>query len=511
MPAGSPLNPFRSATAGEEYPEAATVVIFGATGDLTRRKLFPALHELVAGGLAPLPLSVIGFGRQAWSDGEFRDRMKRSLAEFSPRGAPDEDVWRHLAERLRFVSAGYDDPAGYLALTDILTELRRRDSSGVNVVYYLATPPDAAPAIIRNLGESGLSRPAAGWARIIVEKPFGRDLESARRLNSMLLSVFDESQIYRIDHYLGKETVQNLLVLRFANGIFEPLWNRRYIGSVQLTVSEELGMEGRGAYFEEAGILRDMVQNHVLQLLSLFAMEPPSSFSPEAVRNEKVKVLQAIRPMTPADIIRDTVRGQYGPGLIEGREVPGYREEPSVSPSSGVETYVAMKLLFDNWRWAGVPFFVRTGKRLARRGSVISIEYRSVPHLLFRTAGGRLEPNVLTIRIQPQEGISLQFETKVPGPRIDIRPVTMDFQYGTSFSADIPDAYVRLILDCLLGDSTLFNRRDEIEASWVFIDAIREAWKTLPPLPFPNYEAGTWGPPGADAFVDREGRRWRAP
>ncbi len=505
----APVNPFRDTPAGERVPEPATMVIFGATGDLTRGKLFPALWQLLAAGQLALPFCVVGFARRPWTDREFRRQLKSSLTEHLPGGAPPDAVWRELAPSFHYLRADFDEPAGYRKLKTLLAGLAKGNGAGRNVIFYLATPPSAGTAIVENLGRAGLARSERGWTRIIVEKPFGHDLDSARDLNRRLLRVFHEEQIYRIDHYLGKETVQNLLVFRFANGIFEPLWNRRYIDNVQITVAEPIGVAGRGEYFEEAGILRDMVQNHLMQLVSLFAMEPPASFRPEAVRDEKVKVLQSLRPMTVEDAARGSVRGQYGHGLVDGREVPGYREEPQVAPDSPVETYAALRLFIDNWRWADVPFYLRVGKRLPKRGTVISIQFRAVPHLLFQAAGGRLEPNVLTIRIQPEEGVSLQFCSKVPGPHITIRPVKMDFSYGTSFGALIPDAYVRLLLDCVTGDSTLFTRRDEIEAAWSWVTGVMEAWRLLPGPAFPNYEAGTWGPREAEDLMAREGRRWR--
>jgi glucose-6-phosphate 1-dehydrogenase len=464
----------------------------------------------MAEGQISSPLPVIGFARRSWTDDTFRRHLRQSLKSAGIGPATIAAFWPRVSPGIRYLSSDFSVEGGYARLSRELSKLSGEGLSGGNVLFYLATPPSHYPTIVEKLGRFKLARGRSGWSRVVVEKPFGRDLASARDLNRRLARVFEEKQIFRIDHYLGKETVQNLQVFRFANGIFEPLWNQRYIDHVQITVSEPIGIEGRGKYFEEAGILRDMVQNHILQLVSLFAMEPPSSFSPEAVRNEKVKVLESLRPLDAAETAAGTVRGQYGHGLIDGREVPAYRQEPDVSPDSLVETFAAMKVHIDNWRWAGVPFYIRVGKRLPKRGTVINLQFRDVPHLLFKQAEGGLAPNVLTLRIQPEEGVSLQFSSKVPGPRMNIRPVKMDFQYGTSFGRAIPDAYDRLLLDCLAGDATLYTRRDEVEAAWTFVTGIIEAWKGTPPPPFPNYESGTWGPPEAEVLMRRDGRRWRS-
>ncbi len=503
-------NPFRDASAGAGPLPAAAVVIFGATGDLTRRKLFPALFRLMSEGRIP-PLPVIGFARRPWTDETFRRHLRRSLAATGIGPAAIAALWPRVSPGIRYLCADFGGDEGYARLSRELPVLASDGPAAGNVLFYLATPPSQYPVVIEKLGRFRLARGRSGWVRVVVEKPFGRDLASARDLNRRLARVFEEKQIFRIDHYLGKETVQNLQVFRFANGVFEPLWNQRYIDHVQITVSESIGIEGRGKYFEEAGILRDMVQNHILQLVSLFAMEPPSSFSPEAVRNEKVKVLESLRPLDAAETAAATVRGQYGHGLIDGREVPAYREEPDVSPGSATETFAALRIFIDNWRWAGVPFYIRVGKRLPKRGTVISLQFRDVPHLLFQRAEGSPAPNVLTLRIQPEEGVSLQFSTKVPGPHMNIRPVKMDFQYGTSFARAIPEAYDRLLLDCLNGDATLYTRHDEAEAAWAFVTGILDAWRETPPPPFPNYESGTWGPSQAEELVQRDGRRWRFP
>ncbi|HMQ34553.1 MAG TPA: glucose-6-phosphate dehydrogenase, partial [Chloroflexaceae bacterium] len=395
-------------------------------------------------------------------------------------------------------------------LAERLAAIDEGRGTGGNRVFYLATPPESYPEIIGQLGAHGLTRsPGGGWTRIIVEKPFGRDLASARALNQQLLAVFDESQVYRIDHYLGKETVQNLLVFRFTNGIFEPLWDRRSVDHVQITVAESIGVEDRGGYYDSSGALRDMIQNHLTQLLCLVAMEPPVTYEADAVRDEKVKVLRSIRPIYPTEVARFTVRGQYGPGSVSGRPIGGYRDERGVAPGSQTETYVALKLFIESWRWAGVPFYLRSGKAMPRRVSEIAIQFKTVPTMLFAdTPMHDIEPNVLSIKIQPDEGITLKFGSKVPGQQ-QIRPVTMDFRYGTSFGVASPEAYERLLLDCMLGDGTLFTRRDEVEASWSLITPIPQGWAAGPPQSFPNYEAGTWGPADADAFIARDGRAWR--
>jgi glucose-6-phosphate 1-dehydrogenase len=396
----------------------------------------------------------------------------------------------------------------------MLNKLDHERGTGGNRIYYLSTPPSQYPDIIQNLGAAGLNRSRKGWTRIIIEKPFGRDLASARELNRQVAKVFREEQVYRIDHYLGKETVQNILVFRFANGIFEPVWNRRYVDHVQITVAENVGLEGRGAYYEEAGAIRDMVQNHVLQLLTLVAMEPPIAFDANPVRDEKVKVLHALQPLTGQDVVANSIRAQYGPGWVGGHQVTGYTDEPGVSPLSVTETYLVLKVSIDSWRWAGVPFYLRTGKHLPKRVTEIAIQFKQPPLMLFKRSGeahGQVEPNVLTLRIQPDEGISLKFGAKVPGSETQIRSVNMDFFYGSSFFREQPEAYERLLLDCMLGDSTLFTRRDEVEAAWEFIQSILDEWKTEPRESILTYESGSWGPQAADEFIWREGRRWRRP
>ena len=505
------INPLMEGLRLERTPEPGVMVIFGASGDLTRRKLIPALYNLSRERLIPSGFSVVGYARREADDAGFREQMLEGTNQFSRSRPVQRPVWETFAQGFRYVQADYDDLEGYRRLAAVLSEVDRERGTAGNRVFYLATPPSSYVDIIRNLGASGLARPDSpeSWVRIIVEKPFGHDLESAKTLNRELAEVFREDQIYRIDHYLGKETVQNILVFRFANGIFEPIWNRRYVDHVQITVSESIGLEGRGRYYDGSGALRDMVQNHLMQLLCLVAMEPPATFDADAVRGEKVKVLHAVRPITERDVPNVTVRGQYGPGAVGAEDVPGYREEPGVSPYSQTETYVAMKLFVDNWRWADTPFYLRTGKRLPRRVSEIAIQFKRAPHLLFGKAAAGLEPNVLVLRIQPNEGISLRAGAKVPGPTIQIRSVNLDFLYGSGFGVEQPEAYERLLLDCMLGDSTLFTRSDEVEAAWGLLMPIIHGWADQPPVDFPNYAAGTWGPEAAHALIEEDGRRWR--
>lgn len=503
-------NPLRVGLRMRRTPEPCTVIIFGATGDLTHRKLVPALYNLQRERLLPSGFSVVGFARRDWSDDHFRATLATNLEQYSRSGL-DDQLWQSFAEGISYNQASFDDSAGYQSLAQQLDRLDERRGTGGNRLFYLATPPESYPTIIEQLGAAGLNRsPNGGWTRIIIEKPFGHDLASARELNHVVHQVFDESQVYRIDHYLGKETVQNILVFRFANGIFEPIWNRRYIDHVQITVAESVGIEGRANYYEHAGALRDMVQNHLMQLLTLTAMEPPVGYQADAVRDEKVKVLRAIRPIAPGEVETYTLRGQYGPGTANGESVPGYREEPGVAPDSRTETYVTLQFAVENWRWAGVPFFLRTGKRLPKRVSEIAVQFRSVPLMLFDAGPmNDIDPNTLAIKIQPDEGITLRFNSKVPGQINQIRPVTMDFRYNASFGVASPEAYERLLLDAMLGDSTLFTRSDEVEASWALMTPILEGWAATPASQFANYEAGTWGPDAAAAFINRHGAAWR--
>jgi len=487
------------------------MVIFGASGDLTGRMLLPALYNLALDRRLPARFAVVGFARTNWSDEEFRAQALGAVRQFSRRPA-DKDVWDSFAERLYFVPGRYGDPASHDRLNEVLERVRLERGTAANHLYYLAVPPPAFPAILERLG----SRPrdgsaAGGWSRVIIEKPFGEDLQTAVGLNRLVQSVFREDDVYRIDHFLGKETVQNILVFRFANGIFEPIWNRRYVDHVQITVAENIGVERRGSYYEGTGALKDIVQNHMLQLLSLVAMEPPVAFNGGAVRDEKVKVIHAVRHPRGEAVRYATARGQYGAGWLNGAEVPGYRQEPEVDPTSTTETFAALKLHVDSWRWADVPFYLRTGKRMPKRSTEIAIQFKRAPHLLFRDVAdiSSLDPNVLSIRIQPNEGISLKFHTKVPGVPVRIRPANMDFLYGASFDVQSPSAYETLLTDALRGDNTLFARADEVEAAWTVIDDIAGGWDDMPSPEFPNYEAGSWGPTAADELIEADGRRWR--
>jgi glucose-6-phosphate 1-dehydrogenase len=507
-------NPLREGLSLERLPEPCAMVIFGASGDLTSRKLLPALTDLALEGLLPPGFNVVGYARRPMTSEDFRAQVRESIERFARRKPSEPAFWDTFLQNLHYVPGNFSDPDDYQRLGAELERLDRERGTHGNRVFYLATPPIHYEEIACQLSQAELVRDIHDerWSRLIVEKPFGRDLPSARELNERLLNYFEEEQIYRIDHYLGKETVQNVLAFRFGNGIFEPIWNRTYIDHVQITVAESIGIENRGGYYDQAGALRDMVQNHLFQLLSVIAMEPPISFLADAVRDEKVKALHALRPI-PMDKVHElTVRGQYGPGWVMGQPVSGYREEPRVEPSSVTETYVALKLFIDNWRWAGVPFYLRTGKRMPRRVSEIAIQFKEAPHLPFTAAATRsMEPNVLALRIQPDEGITLKITAKVPGPRLRLRSVNMGFLYGTSFLVESPDAYERLLLDCMLGDSTLFTRRDETEAAWGPITRILEGWSELPVQALPSYDAGTWGPREADEFVARDGRHWRRP
>lgn len=502
-------NPLRAGLRLERVAPPFTVVIFGASGDLTKRKLVPALIRLAQERLIPAEFAIIGAARQPLSDAEFRAQMREAVMDYGGEEDISDEVWESFARGLFYCRCDFRDSASYIDLRESIARIDKERGTRGNHLFYLATAPSNFGLIAQELGKVGLAHPEEGaWTRIIVEKPFGNDLESARKLNAELAGVFKEDQVYRIDHYLGKETVQNLLVFRFANSIFEPLWNRQYIDHVQLTNAEALGVEGRGSYYEEAGVVRDMIQNHVFQVLSLIAMEPPVSLSADSVRDEKVKAMLAVRPIPPDRVDDFAVRGQYGPGYVLGEKVIGYREELGVNPESTTETYAALKLYFDTWRWAGVPFYIRSGKRLPKRLTEIAIQFKDVPHRLFTQTDAPLEPNVLVVRIQPNEGITLRFGAKLPGTQTRIRWVNMDFRYGSSFGVEAPEAYERLLLDCLLGDSTLFARRDMTERGWEIVTPILEAWKQ-PARDFPNYPAGTPGPKPADEFIERDGREWR--
>ncbi len=507
-------NPLREGLSETRTVAPCIMVIFGATGDLTQRKLLPALYSLAA-DQPPLPaaFTVVGVARRPWSTEEFRAYAEEGVKNFA-RQPYDAAVWDSFAQGLSYEQVEFDDEDGYHRLGATLERLDRERGTGGNRVFYLATAPQYYSDIVARMGAAGLvQRTTEGpnWCRLIVEKPFGHDRASASQLNSDLNQVFKEDQIYRIDHYLGKETVQNILVLRFGNGIFEPIWDRRYIDHVQITVAENIGVAGRGGYYESAGTLRDMLQNHLLQLMTLVAMEPPVGFEANVVRDEKVKVLHAIVPLTAEDVAHDVVRGQYGPGWVGAERVVGYRQEKGVAPESMVDTFLAAKISIDNWRWAGVPFYLRTGKRLPKRVTEIAILFKRPPFSLFRKTGAdELQPNVLSMRIQPNEGISLKFGVKSPGQAMHIRAVNMDFLYGSSFGGEPPEAYERLLLDCMLGDSTLFTRRDETEAAWELVDTIAATWHNDPKdNPLAIYDPGTWGPYTADALLERDGCAWR--
>jgi glucose-6-phosphate 1-dehydrogenase len=507
-------NPLREGLEQERVPDASCLVIFGASGDLTQRKLIPALYSLAHDGLLPAGQTIIGYARPDFTDDAFRMAMREACDKYARVRPVDDAVWENFAKGLFYVRGDFSEPEGFLRLNQKLQECDKARGTGGRRIYYLAVPPQFFPTIAELLGaEKMVTDPERGgpFTRVIIEKPFGHDLQSAKELNRVAVTTFRERQVFRIDHYLGKETVQNLLVLRFANGIFEPFWNRQYIDHVQFTVAESIGVEKRGGYFETAGITRDIVQNHMLQLVSLVAMEPPVAFEADSVRDEKVKVLRALREFPRGHETDCTVRGQYAEGSVLGERAPAYRSEPQVDPHSNVETYAAMKVFVDNWRWADVPFYIRAGKRLPKRVTDISIHFRPAPYPLFRKMTNmKTQPNVLAIRIQPDEGISLRFDSKVPGPTVRSAPVTMEFRYATSFGAEPPEAYERLLLETMLGDSTLFARRDEVETAWAWLDPLLAAWAADPRGP-ELYPAGTWGPEAADRLIERDGRKWRRP
>jgi glucose-6-phosphate 1-dehydrogenase len=504
-------NPLREGLRLERVPDPAAFVLFGATGDLAHRKVFPALFQLWRTHLLPHEFTIVAVGRRPYTDEAFRAEVRRAIDAYSRVLPVEDDVWDDLAQRIVYHRGDFGDQLTYTELAQRLDTLDERRSTRGNRVYYLATQPSQFAEIVAQLGRVGLDheRHEGGFRRVVIEKPFGRDLTSAIRLNREVGKVFREQQVYRIDHYLGKETVRNLLVFRFANGIFEPIWNRRHIDHVQITVAESIGIEGRGAFYEETGASRDFLQNHLLQLLSLVAMEPPATFEADALRDEKVKVIRAVTELTPAQVHSEVIRGQYGPGWVSGKPVVGYRQEPEVDPESETETFIAARLTIDDWRWSGVPFYLRMGKRLPKRATEIAIQFKDVPHQLFKDSATDPEPNLLAMRIQPDEGIMLRFGAKVPGLGTDVRNVTMDFTYGSAFQVDSPDAYETLILDVLLGDASLFTRADEVEEAWSIVDPIIDAWAEMPAPDFPSYESGTWGPQAADDLLAREGRRWR--
>jgi glucose-6-phosphate 1-dehydrogenase len=504
----------QESSVARSVPEPCSIVIFGATGDLTHRKLIPALYNLQIDGDLPAGLAVVGFARREKDDQIFRQELETAARKYSRQKIADE-AWKSFADRIFYHRSEFSAPEGYHRLRESLNDLDRAGSTRGNRLFYLSAGPDQFEPILRHIKEAGLNRsPSGGWSRVIVEKPFGVDLGTAQQLNTVLRDVFSEAATFRIDHYLGKETAQNIMVLRFANAIFEHLWNQRYIDHVQITASEQLGVENRAGYYEGAGALRDMVQNHLLQLLCLIAMEPPTDLSADAIRDEKVKVLRSLRRIRPGAVGQDVVRGQYAAGLINEQAVPGYLDERNVRRESSTETFVALRLRIDNWRWADVPFYVRVGKRLPKGGTEIGIHFKNPPGVLFNRSEpgvGNGSQNVLLIRIQPDEGVSLRMQSKVPGASVRIQPVRMDFHYGTSFGKASPEAYERLLLDAMAGDATLFARRDEVEEAWRFVDSIQEGWqRDGSAAPLCHYPAGTWGPKEAEELLRRDGRAWGA-
>ena len=503
MSAPADTNPLLEGLRVRRRPDPCILVIFGASGDLTSKKLIPALYALSVRRLLPDRFAIIGAARTDESDDDFKARMKQAVKDHA-RDPYDEEAWQRLAVGMRYVTLDFADGKAEDGLRDTLASLDAEHGTQGNRVYYFAVPPSAIGTLV---GEIAERRATEGWIRLIIEKPFGHDLASARALNAQIQEHYTEAEVFRIDHYLGKETVQNMLALRFSNGIFEPIWNRQFIDHVQITVAESIGIEGRAGYYEEAGAIRDIFQNHLLQLLALTAMEPPIDFTADSVHSEKVKVLKALHTPGPKSV----VRGQYGRGFVEGEEVPAYREEAGVAANSMTETFVAAKLFVDNWRWADTPFYVRMGKRLARHETTIAIEFKQAPHPPFEeTAAEGLRPNVLIVHVQPDEGVSLAIGAKVPGQGMTIRTVHMDFLYGGTFRTGMPEAYERLILDTMLGDQTLFTRADEVEEQWKLVDAIIAGWQRDRPA-FPNYPSGTWGPPSAEDLMHRDGREWRRP
>jgi glucose-6-phosphate 1-dehydrogenase len=488
--------------------EPCTVILFGASGDLAKRKVIPAMFDLAShNGLGPA-YAIVGFARTPMNDESFRNSVGEAAKSMSEVGPIDPKKWEDFASNLHYHAGEYGNTEDFTKLAEHLKQLESEKKLVGNRLFYLSTPPEVYKDIVEQLGKAGLAKPSSpnSWVRIIIEKPFGRDLNSAKELNKIVLSEFQESQVYRIDHYLGKDTVQNLLVLRFSNGIFEPLWNRNYVDHVQITAAETLGVERRGGFYETAGALRDMIQSHVLQLTSLVAVEPPASFDATAVRNEKLKVLQSIRPFDLGMVAQSVIRGQYAAGELDGKQVPGYRAEQGVSPTSRTETFVAAQLLIDNWRWAGVPFYLRTGKRLARRTTEIVIQFKKAPHIVFRER--EVEANRLVLNIQPDEGISVSFGAKRPGPDMAIGNVTMNFSYREGFGDGARSAYATLLADCVRGDATLFDRGDSVEAAWALVDPILDVWSAAKTASVPQYPSGSWGPRESDVLLEREGRQW---
>jgi len=494
----------------QKQAEPCVMVIFGATGDLTKRKLFPALYNLAKGGFLPESFAIVGVGRQELATEDFWSKINADLQEFIGKDI-DKNLLKWFQDRTFYTGGDFDDDKQlFKDLKKILAEVCKTHNIPENFFYYLATPPQLFANVTGKIHKNGLGKQENGhWRRFIYEKPFGRNLESAENLNAELLKILDENQIYRIDHYLGKETVQNILVFRFGNSIFEPIWNRNYVDHVQITVAEQLGVEMRGGYYDTAGALRDMIPNHIFQLVTLTAMEPPVSFEADAVRDEQAKILQAIQTFTPEDVLHKAVRGQYGEGAIDKKKVSAYRSEPDVAPNSNTETYAALKLSIDNWRWANVPFYVRTGKHLPAKHTEIIIQFKKAPFMLFRnTQIERLTTNRIVIHIQPDEGITLHFGAKLPGPIVDMGAVDMDFNYIDHFGETVSTGYERLLFDCMVGDATLFQRADMVEASWRIVSPVLDVWSAIPARDFPNYESGTWGPKEADLLLEQDGRRW---
>jgi glucose-6-phosphate 1-dehydrogenase len=502
-------NPFQDPLRFERRVPECTVVIFGANGDLTKRKLLPALYRLAYERRLSSGFAVLGISRTAMTDDGFREKMCDSVAKFLEDSPFDRDVWAAFARGLYYMAGDISDPQTFLNLAARVKEIDAERQTGGNVLFYLSTQPSRYAAAAKGIGAAGLAN-GKGWRRIVIEKPFGHDLASARELSEKLHEVFRESDVYRIDHYLGKETVQNILAFRFGNGIFEPLWNRRYVKSVQITAAESIGVEGRGAYYQEAGALRDMIQNHLLQVMATIAMEPSATFQPDAVRDERAKLLRTLRILKPSEVLENSVAGQYGPARIGGVDLAGFREEPGVDRQACTDTYAAVTFFVDNWRWAGVPFYIRTGKRLPKRVTEIAIQFNSAPHAVFGENAEETTPNLLILRIQPEEGISLRFLSKRPGAGMKLRPVSMDFNYGSSFGERSPTAYETLLLDAMIGDGTLYTRQDMVEASWAVVGPILSVWQEQK-FDFPNYAAGTWGPKASDEMLARQGHTWRRP